>query len=341
MFAVAILDLAVRGHLKLADSGDALQVEKREGKQPLGGAERSMKAKLFAGAEALLLSDANHGPLQRANEALKRVLAKTHAERMFHRNAGWAHRGLVAWFGMIAAVAVALVVSYDGNAVAGVMLATVFVAPAAVGLTLLLWSMWRNRAALGSHAIGLALLSAFAGGMITLLILTARDAVELAGFVSIFAPAPMVALSYSWLKAPTDAGRKVLDEIEGLRRYLGVAEEDRLAALHPPEKTPELFERLLPYAVALDVENAWAERFAGVLAAAAAGAGVATWYTGEREIFRDPGALASRLGSGLADTVASASSPPGASSSDSDSGSGSSGGGSSGGGGGGGGGSGW
>ncbi len=65
-------------------------------------------------------------------------------------------------------------------------------------------------------------------------------------------------------------GRKVMDQIDGFREYLGVAEEERLEYLNPPEKTPELFERFLPYAVALDLENSWAKRFAGILATAAA-----------------------------------------------------------------------
>src|SRR5438093_1579210 len=81
----------------------------------------------------------------------------------------------------------------------------------------------------------------------------------------------------AWLQAPSVEGRQVMDQIEGFREYLGVAEEDRLNALNPPDKTPELFERFLPYAIALDVENAWAERFAGVLVAAgAAGTAAAT-----------------------------------------------------------------
>jgi uncharacterized membrane protein len=119
--------------------------------------------------------------------------------------------------------------------------------------------------------------------------------------------------------------------------YLGVAEEDRLNALNPPEKTPELFERFLPYAVALDVENRWAERFASVLATAGAGAAVGSWYAGHDDWRNDPVALADHLGGSLSQTIASASTPPGSS----DGGGGSSGGGSSGGGGGGGGGSGW
>ena len=72
-----------------------------------------------------------------------------------------------------------------------------------------------------------------------------------------------------------------MDDIEGFRQYLGVAEEDRLNAMNPPDKTPELFEKFLPYAVALDVQNAWAKNFAGVLAAAGATA-TAAWYVGEQ-----------------------------------------------------------
>jgi uncharacterized membrane protein len=129
-----------------------------------------------------------------------------------------------------------------------------------------------------------------------------------------------------------------MDQIEGFRLYLGVAEEDRLNALNPPDKTPELFERFLPYAVALDVENRWAKRFAGVLAAAGATAAAASWYAGHDNWASDPVAFAGHLGSDLSQTIAAASTPPGSSG---DSGGGSSGGGSSGGGRGGGGGSGW
>ena len=126
-----------------------------------------------------------------------------------------------------------------------------------------------------------------------------------------------------------------MDDIEGFRQYLGVAEEDRLNAMNPPDKTPELFERFLPYAVALDVQNAWAKKFAGVLAAAGATA-AASWYIGDQRWENDPVGFADHLGSELSQTISSASTAPGSSSSG-----GSSGGGSSGGGGGGGGGGGW
>jgi uncharacterized membrane protein len=133
-----------------------------------------------------------------------------------------------------------------------------------------------------------------------------------------------------------------MDEIEGFKMYLATAEQSRLEMLHPPERTPELFERYLPYAMALEVENEWGEQFTDVFAAAATGGGEdngyhPSWYHGRRGYggWSAPGRFASSLGSSIGSSISSAATPP------SSSGSGSGGGGSSGGGGGGGGGGGW
>ena len=64
------------------------------------------------------------------------------------------------------------------------------------------------------------------------------------------------------MRAPTPAGRMVMDEIEGFKMYLGTAEQDRLDRMRSPEMTPEVFEAFLPYAYALGVENGWCNRFA-------------------------------------------------------------------------------
>lgn len=137
------------------------------------------------------------------------------------------------------------------------------------------------------------------------------------------------------VKAPTAEGRKLMDEIEGLKLYLGVAERDELKSMPGPDAPPLLdagrYERLLPYAVALEVEDAWTKKFtiaAGAAAVAAATAGI-SWYRGSQ--IGDLGSFSKAMGSSLSSQIASSSSPPGSSS-------GSGGGGSSGGGGGGGGG---
>jgi len=145
---------------------------------------------------------------------------------------------------------------------------------------------------------------------------------------------------YHLLKAPTLAGSKIFDEVDGFKMFLVTAEKARLEALNPPQVTPEVFERFLPYAIALDCENQWSKKFEAEAAAAgtAANSGYNSysplWYSGSS--FNNLGAAAftSALGASMASAAASASTAPGSSS-------GSGGGGFSGGGGGGGGGGGW
>jgi uncharacterized membrane protein YgcG len=143
-------------------------------------------------------------------------------------------------------------------------------------------------------------------------------------------------IAFGWLvRAPTADGRKLMDEVEGLKLYLSVAERDELARMAGPDARPQLdakrYEMLLPYAVALEVEDAWTKKFTaavGVAAAAEASRRIG-WYRGGS--VSDLGSLSRAIGSSLTSQIASSATPPGSSS-------GSGGGGSSGGGGGGGGG---
>lgn len=50
----------------------------------------------------------------------------------------------------------------------------------------------------------------------------------------------------------------------GLKMYLQIAEKDRLDFHNAPEKNPEIFEKLLPYAMVLGVEKALAKEFKGI-----------------------------------------------------------------------------
>jgi uncharacterized membrane protein YgcG len=138
------------------------------------------------------------------------------------------------------------------------------------------------------------------------------------------------------MRRPTLRGRKLLDEVIGFTDYLEIAEKDELNLRNPPEKTPQLFESLLPYALALGVEQEWSEKFANVLAAIRNPDG-SGWHPGWYHGSFNTSNLAystNSMTSGLSSAVKSSVSPPGSSS-------GGGGGGSSGGGGGGGGGGGW
>jgi hypothetical protein len=67
------------------------------------------------------------------------------------------------------------------------------------------------------------------------------------------------------LEAPTDAGREAIAELMDFREYLARADADRLNRENEPGHTPAVLEKYSAYAVALDVEHAWGEEFAGNL----------------------------------------------------------------------------
>jgi hypothetical protein len=66
----------------------------------------------------------------------------------------------------------------------------------------------------------------------------------------------MLAVFYHLLKAPTQAGRKIMDRIEGFRKFLAVNyEEARPFGKRPETDAPPFLEKHLPYAIALDIDS--------------------------------------------------------------------------------------
>lgn len=146
---------------------------------------------------------------------------------------------------------------------------------------------------------------------------------------------------YKLLPAYTTEGRQLMDEIEGYRMYLKTVDEQRLNTMNPPEKTLDLFEKNLAYAIALDCEIEWGNKFESIIAAAVVtGATTAMAIYTSGSMSSGGGFSGSSFASGLSGSISSASTPPSSSSGGGSSFGGSSGG-SSGGGGGGGGGGGW
>ena len=70
--------------------------------------------------------------------------------------------------------------------------------------------------------------------------------------------------------------------IEGLKMYLDIAEEKRIQFFNPPNVTPEKFEELLPYAIALGMEEVWGEKFEKTFLSSSMQPETyqPTWYTG-------------------------------------------------------------
>jgi len=72
-------------------------------------------------------------------------------------------------------------------------------------------------------------------------------------------------LGRRYLPRPSKEISELLSQIEGFRMFLKTAEKERLEKLFPGESFPKIYERFLPYALALDVADTWANRFADTL----------------------------------------------------------------------------
>jgi uncharacterized membrane protein len=179
------------------------------------------------------------------------------------------------------------------------------------------------------------------GGIVTLASLLAglvvhQTALIIVGLViATFILAGFIAL----LPARTAQGVAAKEHLEGLKLYMNTAEKDRIEKLESPDasyasgagepaRTVELFEKLLPFAIVLGVEQGWAKQFENLYTTPP------SWYDGNSSGFNSI-YFATALNSGLGSSLSSSFSPPSSSSSSGFSG------GSSGGGGGGGGGGGW
>jgi uncharacterized membrane protein YgcG len=70
---------------------------------------------------------------------------------------------------------------------------------------------------------------------------------------------------FAWLMPRvTREGALMKERILGLREYLRIAEKNRLEFHHAPEKSPALFEKLLPAALLLGVSDVWTKEFADI-----------------------------------------------------------------------------
>lgn len=343
-YAAAIVESGVRRKLRLVDTEGGLifkskktRIEKTDDAGDLPDPERGMLEALFASGDSVEIDRKNYAVFGNAKKALQGGLTGAYKGSLFLTNLGWAWAGLALMLAMMALIGATLLSAdpfagpNDAPAAwlcVGLFLVALGVAPRA-----------RRRGAGGWIALGLAIVAGALGlFMLFGLLAFAADAGLLLPVLSPLLALPLALSAFWWMAAPTREGRAVMDRIAGFQRYLSVTEENRLEVLHPPEKTPELFERFLPFAIALGVENRWADKFSSVLAAAAADperqGHYMGWYVGSQTPWTNPGRFAAAMGGALASSVASAATAPGSSS-------GSGGGGFSGGGGGGGGGGGW
>jgi Predicted membrane protein (DUF2207) len=337
-FSAGIIGLAVARHLKLLHDDRIYRLVRQQGGWPVTNLEYGFQASLFNAGDELSISATYNNRIAGARAALDRLLRRAVMPTLLCKEPRNVWPAVV-----VAVTTIVLSVAALAIELGGLQKEVIFAIGFSVAGALVLLAL--RSAATGpggaGRRIGGSLFVVVVGLAFLLPGLLLANSVSFWLFlVALFLAitAVLAAASFSRLTVPTAEGWKRRDEIAGLKLFLGVAEADRLRVLNPPDFTPALYEKLLPYAIALGVEMVWSRRFAAALAASQTEY-QPDWYDGSQPWNgSDVSGFSSDLGSSLAAAVATASAPP---SSSGGSSGGSDGGGGSGDGGGGGGGSGW
>ncbi|GEO85059.1 MULTISPECIES: DUF2207 domain-containing protein [Alphaproteobacteria] len=343
--SASLLDLAVKGYVVLDDLEKSIVVQRTE-KQVTGklsAGQAALIASLGKSGDEFTIDKANGKRVQSVGNKFRGAIEKEHRGKYYQANTGYIVGGVVL---SVAALAALLIFGSLTEDTIGLLFAPIMLSLFLGIFAVRLGKGVQRGAALPVRIIsiiGLAVLGFVAIAVVIFTFLAIfidfSDINQLHVLIAVGGIVLLNVLFFFLMGAPTPVGRKLMDGIEGLRTYMTLAEKDRLNMQGAPKMSPQHFETLLPYAVALGVEKPWTRTFEIWLASAAAGAAAAsyqpTWYHGAY-----PGGFGGRIGGfsrSMASTIASTiPAPPKSSSSGF-----SSGGGFSGGGGGGGGGGGW
>jgi hypothetical protein len=332
-FASAIVSMATKGYLTIYYANKVVTlIQQQKDVDKLPDHERDTFNILFEKTSSLDLEKSNLAIIRKAQTKLFAGLVKAYKKPNFFSNTGY---WMVGAFLSVMATFV-LIVNAKNNDAASTLL---YLAMLTLFTTVFLPSAWRRIKTLSKsisyynlqRAFSRCIFVGIAGGFIVSILFTSQAI----SIITMLLYVLMVTINLIFvylLKGYTPNGRKLMDQIEGFRLFLSATERYRLDQLNPPDKTPQLFETYLPYAMALDVENEWGQQFTGVLKQATteeeSSSYQPSWYRGSAWNANSFATFPLLLNDSLTSAISSSSSA-------------SSGGGSSGGGGGGGGGGGW
>ena len=139
-------------------------------------------------------------------------------------------------------------------------------------------------------------------GVISSTIMTSLGMQPFTGIIAAVLSA-LIIIFFGWfMPSRTTRGTRELEKVLGFREFLSRVEGDRLERM---VKTPAMFEKFLPYAMALGVEDNWAKAFEGIYTQPP------SWYSGPGGVhtFR-PSTLTHNLGAMSTTAAATMASAP-------------------------------
>ncbi len=302
-FTAAALSLATKGLLVFDDSGEDIVLSRTKTKKPsekLPPGENAIFNWVEGKSGKVTIDKANGKSLATAFSNFKSAVENENRNRFFKRNLGYVVVGAI-----LTAASLAFVLFFGGlpQDEIGLLIGSVM-----VGVFLGIFVIPVVRALFGSRSVGSTVAIGFnllILGFVGISILSVAGNIlgslpqgygqNIVGTVFrngfplmlVASFAAMNGIFYYLLRAPTAAGRVVMDQIEGLELYIRTAESQRLNMAGAPDLDATHFEKILPYAVALNAEKPWSEAFEAAFARAHQGETVAAayhpaWHGGSR-----------------------------------------------------------
>ena len=278
-FTAALLNMAAKGHLKIWENKDKRYIITRmQGSIPLSTDETKIMNQLLPKGGDMDL-EAERRRLIGAVSALQEYLRVNFERNFFVGNLRYFGVGLIISGAMVVASGLGSV-SDPLDMILFVLSSLILsiVSPFIIVVVLELLKRWKSALASGG-AHGSRIANAILFTIVAALFFMYAPG-PLSTMVHMTSPyilvliAATVAINYAFyqlMKAPTRAGRKVHDDIEGFKKFLLMTEKDRMNLADPPGRTPELFTKYIPYALALDLEQEWSGQFSNLLGGAVLG----------------------------------------------------------------------
>ena len=273
-FAAVIAALAVRGCVRVEPQEGKYKISRtmsdKDAEAKLAPEEATVLRMLFEDGPEIVLTPAmdqgNTAQNTRYVFAIQQELSKRIGSQYITRHVGVIGAGVVAT--IVCALTMAALA--QGRDTSGAFFFTLWTLGAGL-LTGLLFEMallpackatMRARGGWSKLLPGAAGVGVFLGGIVFLLVKLA-EGTSPALALTIGA---LLAVNLVWgpqLKRRTKEGRDVLDQIAGFRLFLEKVEKDRMDKLNAAGEMPQSLDEHLPYAIALEVREAWGDHLAG------------------------------------------------------------------------------
>lgn len=261
VFEASILNLAVKGYIKIENNEEkifgiksnkmTLIKQEKAIEDDISEDERDIY-KTLPDIAVLEYSSSLQRKLQAMQIGQKGFLKKKFNGNMYKRNSG-----LIVG-SVIMSIIVAIISVIFSNKATEEMAVIPFMSIWLTVWTIGIVAMFKGRSGPKKIVMALFAIPFLMGEIFGIGILIHSIGVGLALLVLLLV---IINVVYAFLiKAYTEEGRRIKDEIEGFKLFIKTASEDEIRM-----QTPETFDKYFPYAYALGLENEWSKKFENLL----------------------------------------------------------------------------